>query len=252
MRLFMRLFALSIGLISLGLQAETLALTVKPVNSLSIDVSNKVRLQKGAALYMNYCSGCHSLNYLRYDRMAKDLSITTSTGDVDEALLKSNLIFTEARVYDPIHIAMPAEDALQWFGMLPPDLSLIARARGTIWLYNYLHGFYKDDSRPFGTNNLLIPDVAMPNVLAPLAGEVLQVAGAHPALKIQQSGTMSQSEFDDTVLDLVTFLSYVGEPAQLIRYKLGPFVLFWLSCLLVLVCLLKRSYWHDLKRGSNP
>lgn len=242
---------LSLVLLNSVVKAEALSPVLKPVASLAVDVTNPVRLQKGAMLYMNYCSGCHSLQYLRYNRMAQDLGLTTFTGSVDEALLKNNLIFTEARIDDPIRIAMPAEDALQWFGMLPPDLSLSARARGTVWLYNYLRGFYRDDTRPFGSNNRLLADVAMPNILAPLAGEVIQSAGAHSQLSIVQSGAISPIEFDELVLDLVTFLSYAAEPAQLARAKLGPYVLLWLSVLLVLVYLLKRSYWQQLKSADS-
>lgn len=231
--------------------AETLSPIIKPVTSLAVDVTDRARLQKGAMFYMNYCSGCHSLQYLRYNRMAQDLGLTTFSGSVDEALLKNNLIFTQARIDDPIRIAMPAEDALQWFGILPPDLSLSARARGTVWLYNYLHGFYRDETRPFGSNNRLFADVAMPNILAPLAGEVIQSAGAHPQLTIAQAGAINSREFDELVLDLVTFLSYAAEPAQLARTKLGPYVLLWLSILLILVYLLKHSYWQRLKSTDS-
>jgi ubiquinol-cytochrome c reductase cytochrome c1 subunit len=128
-------------------------------------------LQRGAKVFMNYCSGCHSLKYLRYNRMAEDLGLTTFDGQIDQDLLKSNLIFTQATIYDPIQIAMPAEDAKQWFGVVPPDLSLSARERGGQWLYNYLNSFYNDSSRPFGVNNLLIPNVAMPDMLEPLIGK---------------------------------------------------------------------------------
>ena len=127
-----------------------------PLKSVIIDIKDKESLQRGAQLFMNYCSGCHSLKYMRYNRMAEDLGLTTFDGQVDEDLLKNNLIFTQAVIYDPIQIAMLPEDAKQWFGMVPPDLSLSARDRGPQWLFNYLQGFYSDDSRPFGVNNIMI------------------------------------------------------------------------------------------------
>ena len=129
---------------------------------------SKTHLQRGAKLYMNYCSGCHSLKYLRYSTMAKGLGLTTFDGQIDKPLLQDNLIFTTLPVHSPIEIAMSEEDAVQWFGIKPPDLSLIARARGTAWIYTYLKSFYADNTRPFGSNNMLVPDVAMPNVLLSL------------------------------------------------------------------------------------
>ncbi|AHE68215.1 cytochrome c1 [Legionella oakridgensis ATCC 33761 = DSM 21215] len=150
--------------------AATTAIEIKPV---TIDLHDQARLQRGARLYMNYCSGCHSLRYLRYNRMAEDLGLTTFDGSVDKDLLTNNLIFTTAKLYDPIEISMPAEDARQWFGKMPPDLTLSGRERGAAWLYTYLKSFYIDHTRPFGANNLLVPDVAMPNILAPLQGEVI-------------------------------------------------------------------------------
>ena len=137
---------------------------------LSVDVHNKERLQRGAKLFMNYCSGCHSLQYMRYNRMAKDIGLTTFDGEADPNLLYNNLIFTKAKVHDPIRISLPKSDAREWFGVLPPDLSLVARRRGSSWLYTYLKSFYIDKNRPFGTNNLIVPDTAMPNVLESLSG----------------------------------------------------------------------------------
>ncbi|TAL62044.1 MAG: cytochrome c1 [Legionella sp.] len=221
-----------------------------PLQKVSVDIKNKERLQRGAKWYMNYCSGCHSLKYMRYNRLAKDLGLTTFDGELDKDLLKSNLIFTQASIYDPIQIAMPAEDAKQWFGMVPPDLSLVARARGADWLFTYLQSFYRDSKRPFGSNNLLISDVAMPNVLAPLIGKTILIT--HPKdhstyLQLVQPGEMYPNQVDDALTDLVTFLVYVGEPAQLIRYKLGFFVILFLLVFLVVAYLLKKVYWQRIK-----
>ncbi|ARB92425.1 cytochrome c1 [Legionella longbeachae] len=196
--------------------------------SFSVNIQDKASLQRGAKLFMNYCSGCHSLKYLRYDRMAKGLGLMRSVRQIDEDLLKNNLIFTQATITDPIEIAMPPEDAKQWFGIVPPDLSLVARAKGEEWIYNYLTGFYNDDSRPFGTNNYLVPDVAMPNILDTLHNK------------------MGERQFDENVLDLVTFLAYVSEPIQTERYHMGFFVIGFLGILFLVSLCLKIVYWRKI------
>ena len=220
------------------------------------DVQDPARLQRGAKIFMNYCSGCHSLRFMRYNRMARDLGLTTFTGEIDTDLLKNNLIFTTAQIQDPIQISMPPTDARQWFGQTPPDLSLSARERGADWIYTYLKSFYVDKSRPFGANNLLVPDVAMPNILAPLQGSV--IAENHGDSMDRQKpldivlvarGEMTEQEFDSALQDLVTFLVYVAEPVQLIRYRIGVFVLLFLLIFLVVAYRLKRSYWAVLRGG---
>ena len=117
-----------------------------PMKPISINLKDKAVLQRGARLYMNYCSGCHSLKFMRYNLMANDIGLTTFDGQLDEALLKNNLIFSKATLYDPIEIALLPEDAKQWFGVVPPDLSLMTREKGAEWLYTYLSNFYRDDS----------------------------------------------------------------------------------------------------------
>jgi ubiquinol-cytochrome c reductase cytochrome c1 subunit len=182
--------------------------------------------------------------------MAEDLGLTTFDGQINEDLLKNNLIFTQSTIYDPIRIAMPPEDAKQWFGMVPPDLSLSARDRGPRWIYTYLKSFYSDSSRPFGTNNLLVPDVAMPNILEPLIGKMILIKNnpSHAAqLLLVKQGEMYQAEFDSALQDLVTFLVYVGEPAKMVRYKTGVFVLLFLSILFLFAYRLKKAYWQRLK-----
>lgn len=249
------------GLFLLSLSAlvgasEPVALLKAPVN-----LRAKASLQRGAKYYMNYCSGCHSLKYLRYNRMAKDLGLTTFDGEVDKPLLINNLIFSEALIHDPITIAMPQADARRWFGVVPPDLSLEARVRGSDWIYTYLKSFYRDDSRPFGSNNRLIPGVAMPNVLGPLQGDQIAVKeiktidfGGKPKqieeishLLLVGDGQMTQHQFDQTVEDLVNFLSYVGEPVKHERIKLGWFVMIFLFGLLIVMVMIKKLYWSRLK-----
>ena len=215
-----------------------------PVQSISIDITNKPRLQRGAKLFMNYCSGCHSLKYMHYNQMAKDLGLTE--GKVEKKLI-NNLIFTKAILYDPIAIAMPPEDAKRWFGVVPPDLSLSARERGAVWLYNYLKSFYSDNARLFGVNNLLVPNVAMPNVLEPLMGQMILVSNNESSLLLVKHGEMPPIQMDSALQDLVTFLVYVAEPAQLIRYRLGIFVLIFLCIMFIAAYLLNRVYWRRLK-----
>ncbi|CAM2914679.1 cytochrome c1 [Legionella worsleiensis] len=221
----------------------------KPLYSVEIDINDKESLQRGARFFMNYCSGCHSLKYMRYNKMGHALGLTTFDGELDEDLLKNNLIFTEATIYNPIHIAMPPEDAKQWFGMVPPDLSLSARDRGPDWLYTYLKSFYSDNTRPFGANNLLMPDVAMPNVLEPLIGQMVLMKNNSSSsnLVLLRHGAMYQAEFDSALKDLVTFLVYVGEPAKMVRYKMGALVILFLCVLFVFAYRLKKSYWKRIK-----
>ena len=234
-----RVFVVSIFLVA----ATPISLATEvAMQSISVDITNKERLQRGAKLFMNYCSGCHSLKYMRYNRMAEDLGLTDFAGQINKNLL-NNLIFTQATVYDPIQIAMLPEDARQWFGIVPPDLSLSARERGAHWLYLYLKNFYNDDSRPFGVNNLLIPNVAMPNVLEPLMGQQILVMNNESnsdSLLLIKKGEMLPVDFDNALQDLVTFLVYVGEPAKLIRHRLGIFVILFLSILLIAAYCLKK------------
>lgn len=209
--------------------------------TLPINLNDKTSLQRGAALFMNYCSGCHSLKYIQYKQMGDDLGITSLE------LLKNNLIFTQSQPSDPIQIALPPVDAQQWFGLVPPDLSLSARQRGTAWLYRYLTGFYKDKNRPFGVNNLLIPNVSMPDALESLKGTAYLLTDSpihNPSLKIVQSGALSTPEFEQVLIDLITFLVYVSEPTQLSRTQLGPYVILFLIILLLPIYYLKVLYWR--------
>lgn len=244
------LLAVCCGLYGL-LWASEPSINLLPVK---IEVTDRAALQRGAAFYMNYCSGCHSLKYLRYNRMATDLGLTTFDGHLDKDLLVNNLLFTHAKIEEPITIAMSPEDARQWFGVVPPDLSLIARARGASWLYTFLKGFYADPARPLGANNVLMPDTAMPNVLEPLIGRVIWPASyRHRAndrtfpLVLVEQGEMSAMQVDAALQDLVTFLVYAAEPAQLIRYPIGIGVLIFLIVLGVLIFRLKKAYWKQLK-----
>lgn len=239
------------------IHAIFIALIITPLYALNatlipieVDTSNKEALQRGAQLYMNYCSGCHSLRYMRYSRMAKDLGLTTFDGQIDNELLHNNLVFTQVKIQDPIEISMPEVDARQWFGRVPPDLSLTARERSPSWIYTYLKSFYADPKRPFHANNLLVPDVAMPNILAPLGGIVaIQNRQTEtPSLVLIENGEMTAQQFDHAVRDLVTFLTYVAEPVKSTRISIGLKVLPFLFLLLIVVYLLKRTYWKKVDK----
>jgi ubiquinol-cytochrome c reductase cytochrome c1 subunit len=213
-----------------------------------VDLGNRASLQRGAQLYMNYCSGCHSLKYLRYSRMAEDLGLT-------EEQVMENLNFTGAKFGEQIHVAMTTEQGDAWFGKMPPDLSLISRVRGSDWIYTYLKSFYLDESRPLGWNNTLYPNVSMPNPLWEQQGlQRGEYGAADPAtgeravvgLKVAQAGTMSQAEFNQVVRDITAFLEYAGEPAALKRQSIGVWVVLFLAMFTFLAWLLKKEYWRDV------
>ena len=188
------------------------------------DIFDEASLQNGAKLFMNYCSGCHSISFMRYNRIAKDLNLS------EEQVVK-NLMFAGKKTGEAITTAMPNDGASKWFGGVPPDLSLVARSKGTDWIYTYLRSFYADESRIFGVNNKVLVNASMPDVLW--------------SLRERQS----EFEFDNSVRDITNFLDYVGEPAKLIRLKLGKWVLLFLGILFILVYMLKMEYWKDVKYG---
>ncbi|KRG69173.1 cytochrome c1 [Pseudoxanthomonas dokdonensis] len=211
------------------------------------DLGDKASLQRGAQIYMNYCSGCHSLKYLRYSRMAEDLGLTE-----DEVM--NNLNLSGAKFGEHVEVAMPHDPATKWFGKMPPDLSLIARSRGSDWIYTYLKSFYLDESRPLGWNNKLFPNASMPNPLWQLQGlqhaefsAPDEIGERHvEALKVTQPGRLDAAQFDQVVRDVTNFLEYAGEPAALKRNSLGVWVLLFLAALTFLAYLLKQEYWKDV------
>jgi Cytochrome c1 len=212
------------------------------------DLGDRASLQRGAQAYMNYCSGCHSLKYLRYSRMAEDLGLS-------EEEVMAHLNFTGAAVGEPIQVSMPKEQAEKWFGKMPPDLSLTARVRGSDWIYSYLKSFYLDESRPLGWNNTVFPNASMPNPLwqqqglqHAAFGEPDASTGERPVLglKVESAGTQSAQEFDQTVRDITNFLEYAGEPAAIKRQQLGVWVILFLALLTFLAYLVKKEYWKDV------
>jgi ubiquinol-cytochrome c reductase cytochrome c1 subunit len=209
----------------------------------NVDLSDKTGLQNGAKLFLNYCVSCHSASFMRYNRIAADL-------DIPEDQLKANLMFTTDKVGDPIKVAMRPEDAEQWFGINPPDLSVTARSR-------YLLSFYADPSRPTGVNNPYLPGAAMPHVLWELQGikkavyHTVKDEAGHESqvlshLEPGTPGKLSEVDYQKEMRDLVAFMVYLGEPAKLVRYQLGVKVLLFLAVLLVAVYLMKREFWKDV------
>jgi len=215
------------------------------------DVGNVMSLQRGARNFVNYCLGCHSAKYVRYNRMGTDLGIS-------EQQLIDNLMFTGERPFDTIRNGMNPDDAKRWFGVAPPDLSLVARSRGTDYVYTFLRSFYVDPSRSTGVNNLMLPGTAMPHVLWELQGEQEVVwegkmdaqgnASKHfKEFKSVKPGKLTPEEFDGFVRDTVNFLDYIAEPVQLKRQSLGYRVIAFLLFFTLLAYLLKKEYWKDVK-----
>lgn len=216
------------------------------LDAVDIDMNDTASLQRGAGLFVNYCLSCHSAAFMRYNRMAKDLQIP-------EDVVKDNMMFTADRIGGLMKTTMPDADAKKWFGKAPPDLSLIARSRGPEWLYTYMRSFYLDDSSPSGWNNVLFEKVAMPHVLYNLQGARKAVFKKNDHGKevfdhyeMVKPGSMNEEEFDSSVRDLTNFMVYLAEPAKMVRYKLGVYVLIFLAIFFVFAYLLKKEYWKDV------
>ena len=233
-------------LVSPWLSASTGGVALDKVD---IQLQDREAIKRGAKLFVSYCLNCHSAAYMRYNRLGQDLGMT------DEEVA-AELILTGSKVGDTMTVSMAPEDAKRWFGTVPPDLSVISRARGTDWLYTYLRSFYLDDSRPFGVNNLVLKNASMPHVLWELQGwqnavykEGEKTAAGDPVfdrLELDGSGKLSSKQYDKVVLDIVNFLVYVGEPVQLQRKQLGLWVLAFLAVFFVVAYMLKKEYWKDV------
>lgn len=186
-----------------------------------INLEDKVSLQKGAQIFMNNCSGCHSLQYLRFSVISEGLGIP-------EELMKENLMFTTDKLGEQVITSMDANDAKVWFGAAPPDLTNVSRLRGADWVYSYLISFYEDETRPYGYNNHVLENAGMPHVLS------------------QMQATMSEEEFEASMLDVANFLAFAGEPTRLRSEELGVYVLMFLFILLIPTYLMKKEYWKDV------
>ena len=219
---------------------------LKPIPA-RVDLYDKASLQRGAHTFVNYCLNCHSANYMRYNRF-QEIGLS-------EAQVKKYLLFTGDKVGDSLNVAMNKKDAKLWFGVAPPDLSVVARSRGADWLNSYMRGFYRDPATTTGWNNLYYPNVAMPHVLHHLQGEAVlkethtESHGTKVSQKeivLEKQGTLPAHEYEKVVSDLVNFLVFMGEPAKTKREQLGIIVLFILAGLLLLTYLLKKEYWKDV------
>jgi ubiquinol-cytochrome c reductase cytochrome c1 subunit len=232
------------------------------LQSAHANVSDRASLQRGAALFMNYCASCHSAQFNRYSRIAEDLGLT-------EAQVMESLNFTGAKFGEPVKVAMDPADATQWFGAAPPDLSLTARAKhgGADWIYTYLKSFYVDESRAIGWNNPVLPGASMPHVLWELQGVQRVVtepkatdAGGKPMpcangevggaclvkFELVTPGMLDEAGYDRAIRDITNFMVYMSEPAALQREAYGPWVILFLAFFTFIAWLLKREYWRDM------
>ncbi|MCR9278421.1 MAG: cytochrome c1 [Pseudomonadaceae bacterium] len=230
------------------------------------DLNDLPSMQRGFKMYVNYCIGCHSLQYQRYEKTADDLGIP-------HEIALENLVFTGQRIGGLMVNAMAEKDAKAWFGGKAPDLTMIDRIKGSSYIYNYLKTFYADDSRPLGFNNLAFPNVGMPHVMAelqgiqrnnvclqepviaenggekrdPLSGEPITEEVCDNLVVDEGTGSLSAEEYDQVVADITNFLHYVGEPARADRNRIGVFVLLFLVIMFALAWLLNREYWKDVE-----
>ena len=250
--------ALRSGCIALGAALAVLSAAPAPASGeggsfqqlANNDVANMASLQRGARNFVNYCQGCHSAKYVRYNQLARDLGMT-------EQQVIQNLMFGAARPTDTMDIAMRPADAARWFGIPPPDLSLMARSKGPDYIYNFLRSFYADPARPAGVNNLMLPNTAMPHVLWELQGmntAVYEQEERNGAVQLVfrrfeeiSPGTLKPGEYDEFVRDTVNFLDYIAEPMKLKRQSLGILVVAFLLVFGVFAYLLKQEIWKDVR-----
>lgn len=239
-----RLYSLALGAVLLAVAGLSKAAGGAPLMDSQVNIHDHASLQRGAALFMNYCAGCHSLGYQRYSRTAKDLGLS-------EEQVMTYLNFSGAKFGEHMKASMDAADGEAWFGKAPPDLSLVARAKsgGPNWTYTFLKSFYVDETRPAGWNNTVLSGASMPNVLWHLQGSQRAIYGSHgevTGFELAPAGTQSPQEFDRTVRDITAFLAYVGEPAALKREAYGVWVILFLTVFTFLAWLLKTEYWRDV------
>jgi len=218
-----------------------------PLDSVKVDVSNQASLQRGAKLFVNYCMGCHSLEYMRYNRVGRDLGL------IENQVIESLIFITDedGELVNPGSLmtnAMTPRYGGEAFGKAPPDLTLLTRVRSEEWLYTFLRSFYLDESRPLGVNNSVFENVGMPHPLWQLQGWQEKRVDANGGVRLQvvEPGSMSGPEYDRAIRDLVTFLSYVAEPMQVDRQRIGIYVMLFLLIFLVVAYLLKKEYWKDV------
>lgn len=242
--------------LALGLSGTVLAAGGGiPLDKAPARTNDMAALQNGAKLFVNYCLSCHSAAFMRYNRL-RDL-------DLSEKQIAENLVFATDKIGDTMKAAINPAQAKQWFGVNPPDLTLIARSRsssagtGADYVYTLLRTYYRDETKPTGWNNLAFPNIGMPHPLWELQGErrpVLEKVMSHghevDAVKgwdVVKPGTLSQAEYDNNVGDLVAYLQWMAEPAQNSRVRIGVWVMLFLAAFTVVAWRLNASYWKDIK-----
>ncbi|MEL0102544.1 MAG: cytochrome c1 [Gammaproteobacteria bacterium] len=219
-------------------QEDGLVNDFKAVNN----INNKSSLQRGAKYFVNYCSGCHSLKYMRMSTLANDL-------DIDEETFLKNLMFSDKKIGETMTIAMKESDALLWFNAVPPDLSLTARSKGADYIYAKLNTYYEDDSAITGYNNLALPNSSMPNILAGLQGGqkiILDSQNKPVSLEKISEGKYSEEEYKQLTNDITNFLVYVSEPAKLKRFSMGFWVLLFIFIFTIIAYYTKKEFWKDV------
>ncbi len=225
------------------------AAKVSNLDSADVNVFDQAALQRGVSLYVQYCSGCHSMQFQRYQRLVADLGLTEE--EVEEFIIQG-----DREITDYMMAAMPYDDSVEWFGKAPPDLSLTARSRGPDWIYTFLRGYYLTDQ---GWNNPVLENPAMPHVLWDLQGIQRAVTETRTnedgeeetvvvGFELEEEGRLSPDEYDRVVRDITTFMAYVGEPAKLDRQRVGIWVLIFLGVLTILSYLLYQDFWKDVKK----
>jgi len=220
------------------------------LESADIDPGNISSLQRGARNFMNYCSGCHSAQYVRFNTIGKYLELS-------EEQLVDNLMFNAEKTFETIQASMPAEDAARWYGTAPPDMSLMARAKGADYIFNFLKSFYLDADSPTGVDNSVLAGTSMPHVLWELQGYQQEIVEEHTVdgvtthefvgFELVTSGSLDAEDYDDFVRDTVNFLAYISEPIRSERRKLGVWVLMYLIVFWVIAVMLKKQIWKDVK-----
>ena len=241
--------ALAASIVAAGAYASSDDDELEPAGN---DIDNIQSLQRGARNFINYCSGCHSAEYVRFNTIARDLELT-------EDQLEKNLMFNAEKSLDTMVASMSGESAEKWFGRQPPDLSLRARAKGTDYVYNLLRSFYLDPSSPTGVDNLVLPGTSMPSVLwelqgyqkavfvdEPVAGQEGLTRRVFDKFELVSEGTMSAEEYDGFVRDTVNFLEYIAEPERSVRRKVGVWVILFLIFFLIIAAMLKNQIWKDV------
>jgi ubiquinol-cytochrome c reductase cytochrome c1 subunit len=245
-----------VAIVALAITAEAIAAgggaALEPAD---IDPGNKASLQRGARNFMNYCSGCHSAQYVRFNTIGKYLELS-------EEQLVDNLMFNAEKTFETIQASMQPEDGARWYGNAPPDLSLMARARGADYVYNFLKGFCLQAESPTGVDNMVLAGTSMPHVLWELQGYQKAVFSEHTEtledgssltthafdhFEQATTGQLDADGYDDFVRDTVNFLAYIAEPIRAERRKLGVWVLMYLIVFLVIAAMLKKQIWKDVK-----